>query len=448
MELFETPAQENVKSSQPLAARMAPQDWEDFVGQEHLIRQGSALRRAIEADRLGSSIFFGPPGTGKTALARMAARKSDSAIEYVNAVTAGVAEIRQVVKRALDRKSMNGKRTLLIVDEIHHFNRSQQDALLPDVERGNLTLVGLTTENPYYYVNAALMSRSTAFEFKPLDDEALRRIASSALSDRERGFGGYKVNLSDEAFAHILLVANGDARRLLNSLELAVVTTPPDPDGSITVDLRAAEESSQKRSIRYDKKGDEHYDTISAFIKSMRGSDPDAAVYWMAKMLKAGEDPRFIARRMMIFAAEDIGNADPRALTVAASVAQVTEMVGMPEARIPLAQGATYLASAPKSNAAYLAVESAMDEVEQGRRRDVPLHLRDASRDSEALGHGKDYLYPHDYPGHFVPQTYLPDPAAFYRPTDQGEEAAISERLAGWRRRREEEARDRADDAD
>lgn len=431
MDLFQTmtPPKGKESDSAPLAARMVPRDWGEFIGQEALVHPGSPLRRTIEADRLGSSIFFGPPGTGKTALARLAARKSNAAIEFINAVTAGVADIRQVVKRALERKRLNAQRTLLIIDEIHHFNRSQQDALLPDVERGNLTLIGLTTENPFFYVNAALMSRSTAFEFKPLEKQSLVTILDQALMDKERGFGGRKIKLDEDARTHLLAMANGDARRLLSSLELAVLTSGSDKSERIRITLEDAEQSSQRRSIRYDKKGDDHYDTISAFIKSVRGSDPDAAIYWMAKMLKAGEDPRFIARRLMILAAEDIGNADPHAISVAAACAQVTEMVGMPEARIPLAQATTYLAGAPKSNAAYLAVDSALAEVENGPQREVPNHLKDANLDRKALGHGKGYRYPHDYPGHHTPQEYMPLPKTFYEPTDQGYESKIREYL-------------------
>jgi len=436
MELFQTESLQagkpSVKENEPLAARMAPRDWNEFVGQAHLVSAGSMLRRAIEADRLGSSVFFGPTGTGKTALARLAAKKSRAAIEYVNAVTAGVADLRNVVKRAVERKKLNGQRTLLVVDEIHHFNRTQQDALLPDVERGNLTLIGLTTENPFFYVNAALMSRSTAFEFRPLNSKDLEQIYEHTLHDPERGFGTLKIEVTPEAKSHFLNSAAGDARRLLNAMELALTTTQP-KEGVVKIDLSTAEASAQKRSVRYDKSGDEHYDTISAFIKSMRGSDPDAAIYWMAKMLAAGEDPRFIARRTMIFAAEDVGNADPMALVLATSAARAVEMVGMPEARIPLAQAVTYAATASKSNAAYMAITRANQEVEKGPAREVPNHLKDANLDRESRGHGQGYLYPHDYPGHHVKQSYMPKHKTFYEPSDQGSEAEIKARLEKWR---------------
>jgi putative ATPase len=438
MELFQTenlrPKEPSLKETEPLAARMAPRDWDEFVGQNHLVSSGSLLRRAIEADRLGSSVFFGPTGTGKTALARLAAKKSRAAIEYVNAVTAGVADLRNVVKRAVERRKLNGQRTLLVVDEIHHFNRTQQDALLPDVERGNLTLIGLTTENPFFYVNAALMSRSTAFEFRPLTRVDLEKIYAHTLEEKERGLGAIPAVVAPDAKEHFINSASGDARRLLNALELAFTTTPPDAEGNVMIDLSVAEASAQKRSVRYDKSGDEHYDTISAFIKSMRGSDPDAALYWMAKMLAAGEDPRFIARRVMIFAAEDVGNADPMALVLCAEATRVVEMVGMPEARIPLAQAVTYVASAPKSNAAYMGIAKAMKEVENGPIREVPNHLKDSNMDRESRGHGKGYLYPHDFPGHHVKQTYMPKRVEFYQPTDQGKEAEIKVRLDKWRK--------------
>ncbi len=414
---------------------MAPRDWDEFIGQEHLVSPGSLLRRAIEADRLGSSIFFGPPGTGKTALARLAARKSQAAIEYVNAVTAGVAELRNVVKRAIDRKRANGQRTLLIVDEIHHFNRSQQDSLLPDVERGNLTLVGLTTENPYFYVNTALMSRSTAFEFKPLSDAALNKIWTHALNDAERGLGKYKTDVSDDALNHFIRWAEGDARRLLNALELAVTTTPTEAENLVRLDLAVAQASTQRRPIRYDKTGDEHYDTISAFIKSMRGSDPDAALYWLAKMIHGGEDPRFIARRIVVHAAEDVGLADPMALVLANAAFQAAEFIGWPEARIPIAEATIYIATANKSNSVIKAIDAALEDVKSGRTLAVPEHLRDGHyKGAKTLGHGAGYQYAHDGKDHFVPQDYLGAAKRYYDPTEQGVEKKIKERLDNWRK--------------
>lgn len=420
----------------PLAARMAPRDWGEFAGQGGLVAEGSLLRRAVDADRLGSAIFFGPPGCGKTALARLVAAKSRAQVEQTNAVTIGVPDIRKILAAAAERKRARGLRTLLILDEIHHFNRTQQDALLPDVERGLVTLIGLTTENPFFYVNAALLSRSTVYEFKALSQEDLRGLLRRALSDPERGFGKKKVRLDPEAEDHLLSMSDGDARRVLNALELAVLTTS-EKAGEIHVPLAVAEASTQRRALRYDKGGDEHYDTISAFIKSLRGSDPDAALYWMAKMLAAGEDPRFVARRLLICASEDVGNADPRALLIANAVFETVEKVGMPEGRIPLAQAAVYVAMAPKSNSSYVAINRALAEVERGPRREVPAHLKDANRDGEVLGHGAHYKYPHDFPGHFSPQEYLPQWIRFWEPGDQGDEKRLKDRYeALWPKRR------------
>jgi putative ATPase len=421
--------------STPLAARLAPRDWTEFFGQEHLVNSQSLLRRAIDEDHLPSCIFYGPSGTGKTALARLAAKKSQAAIEFINAVTAGVGDLRQVIQRAIDRKKLNSQKTLLIIDEIHHFNRTQQDALLPDVERGTLTFIGLTTENPFFYVNNALLSRSTAFELKPLNREDLIQIVNTALQDPDRGWGIKQVKLNPEALNHFIRVAEGDARRLLNALELAIVTHDPKNGGDISIDLKMAEAATQKRAVRYDKKGDEHYDTISAFIKSMRGSDPDAALYWMARMIEAGEDPRFIARRMMVFASEDIGNADPQAIILANAVSNVLEKIGMPEARITLAQGVTYLSTAPKSNASYLAIDKALNEVRKGLSRNIPNHLRDGNMDKEERGHGKGYKYPHDFPGHHVEQVYLPDKIKFYEATEEGFEKEIKKRIEQWEKK-------------
>jgi len=437
LSLFETPAQSAAASAKeaPLALRMSPQTLDEFAGQAHILSEGKLLRRAVAADRLTSAIFFGPPGCGKSGLARLIARQTQAVVEELNAVTAGVADVRAVIERARDRQAMSHQKTLLVLDEIHRFNRSQQDALLPDVERGTVTLIGLTTENPFFYVNSALLSRAPAFEFKGLDDEALRDVLKRALTDKERGLGNKAIVLDAGAETHLIQSANGDARRLLNALELAALTTPVAQSGEIHVTLAVAEECVQKRALIYEKSGDQHYDIASAFIKSMRGGDPDAALYWMARMLAAGDDPRFIARRMIILASEDVGNADPRALLIAHAALAAVEFVGMPEGRIILAQAATYLASAPKSNAAYIGINKAFQEVEKGPRREVPNHLKDATMDREALGHGAGYLYPHDFPGHHVAQDYWPNPVPLYEPGDLGEEARIKERLKTWKKK-------------
>lgn len=421
--------------SLPLAARLSPDKLCDFSGQEHLLSPGKLLRRAIEADQVTSAIFFGPPGCGKTALACYIAGKTKSHTEELNAAICGVAELKKLLNRALKLRTggfSKGRKTLLILDEIHHFNRTQQDVLLPSVERGEIILIGLTSENPYFYVNTSLLSRFSVFEFKPLDIPHLSKILDRAVHEKEPGLGAMNLEMTPEARNHLLNNSGGDARKLLNAVELAALTTQAGPDGKRIVTLEIAEESIQKRSLRYDKSSDEHYDHISAFIKSMRGCDPDAALYWMAKMLTAGEDPRFIARRILICASEDVGNADPLALMLAVSVFHAVELVGMPEAKIPLAQAAVYVASAPKSNASYLGILSAADEVENGPTKEVPNHLRDSNLDSKTRGHGKGYLYPHDYPGHFVKQEYMPHPKQFYKPTDQGAEAEISKRLKKW----------------
>lgn len=425
LSLFENKA---AQDSQPLALRMTPQNLDEWAGQNDLLGEGKLLRRAIEADRLSSAIFYGPPGCGKSALARMIAKKTQAEVEELNAVTAGVGDVRDVIERAKERRSSTGARTLLVLDEIHRFSKSQQDALLPDVERGLITLIGLTTENPFFYVNRALLSRAQAFEFIPLTDQALEKILDNALKDPVRGLGQQRIDLTPEARAHFLERANGDARRLLNAVELAALTTKPDAEGRIHVTLGVAEECVQKRSLAYDKQGDQHYDIISAFIKSMRGGDPDAALYWMARMLASGEDPRFIARRIIICASEDVGNADPQALIVSHAALAAAELVGMPEAKIPLAQACTYVATAPKSNAAYMGINRAMEEVETGPRREVPGHLRDSKNRKE------DYVYPHDFPGHFTPQSYWPNPKVLYEPTDLGYEADIKKRVDAWRK--------------
>ncbi len=412
-------------ADQPLAARLAPQALEDFSGQEHLLGPGKMLRRLIEANRFASALFFGPPGSGKTALARFIAERSRADVVELNAVAAGVADLKKVLEAAKYAAGHLGRKTLVLIDEIHHFNRTQQDVLLPSVERGDILLIGMTTENPSFYVNAALLSRFTAFEFQPLSEANLEAILARALADKGQGLGRLQLKLQAEAASHLTRMAGGDARKLLNALELAALSTAPSRDGTRHITLEVAEESIQRRAIRYDKKSDDHYDHISAFIKSMRGSDPDAALYWMGKMLAAGEDPRFIARRILICATEDVGNADFRALLVASAAFHAAEVLGLPEARIPLAQAAIFVATAPKSNAAYLAIASAMAEAQEGPAREVPLHLRDANLDAESRGHGKGYQYPHDFPGHYVPQEYMPQPKRFYEPTDSGDEKRI-----------------------
>jgi putative ATPase len=439
MDLFEHSRREQIKREAPLAARMRPRTLEEFVGQEHIVGEGRLLRRAIEADRLFSSIIlWGPPGTGKTTLAMIIANRTKSHFDTISAVMAGVKDIRQLVKAARDRRGMYGQRTIVLVDEIHRFNKAQQDALLPHVEDGTIILIGATTENPYFEVIGPLVSRSRVFQLNPLSEDELRVVLKRALTDEERGYGKRKVRVDEEALAHLVRIAGGDARTALNALELAVESTPPDGQGFVHVDLKVAEDSIQRRALLYDKDGDAHYDTISAFIKSLRGSDPDAALYWLAKMIYAGEDPRFIVRRMIIFASEDVGLADPQALTVATSAAQALEWVGLPEAQYNLAEAAIYLATAPKSNSAG-AYFKALADVEQEGKVEVPDHLKDATRDGQALGHGKGYKYPHNYPGHHVRQQYLPDELQgrrYYEPGELGYELEI----AKWLRRFREQA--------
>jgi putative ATPase len=436
MDLFDHARQEQIAREAPLAARMRPRTLDEFIGQEHIIGPGRLLRRAIQADQLSSVIFYGPPGTGKTTLARIIANTTHAHFIAINAVLAGVKDIREAIAVAQERRKMYVQRTILFVDEVHRFNKAQQDALLPHVENGTVILVGATTENPYFEVIKPLVSRSRIFELRSLNEEDLRRIAHHALSDPERGYGRLQVQIDDDALDHLVNVANGDARAVLNALELAVETTPPDEGGVIHVDLAVAEESIQHRAVLYDKEGDVHFDTISAFIKSLRGSDPDAALYWLARMVYAGEEPRFIFRRMLIFAGEDVGMADPNAIRVVTACAQAFDYVGMPEGRFHLAEACIYLATAPKSNSAF-ALFDAIATVEREREEEVPDHVKDASRDAGDLGHGEGYLYPHAYRDHWVAQQYLPETLqgrVFYQPTDQGYEKKIREEVA---RRRE-----------
>ncbi|MHB9144417.1 MAG: AAA family ATPase [Symbiobacteriia bacterium] len=441
MDLFDYARQQASRSEGPLAARMRPRTLDEVVGQQAIVGPGKLLRRAIEADQISSIILYGPPGTGKTTLAKVVAGATRRHFEQLNAVSSGVAELRKLIDDARQRQGMYGKGTILFVDEIHRWSKSQQDALLPHVEEGLITLIGATTENPYFEVNPALVSRSRVFRLEPLSDADVATLLRQALTDQERGLGGTPAELEPDAAFHLVRVAGGDARAALNALELAVKTTPPGPDGLRHITLTVAEESIQKRAIRYDKGGDNHYDTISAFIKSMRGSDPDAALYWLARMIYGGEDPLFIARRIVICAAEDVGLADPQALVVAGTAMLAVERLGLPEGRIPLAEAAVYVATAPKSNAAYLGIDAALAAVEQQAIAGVPVHLRSASyKGAKELGHGAGYKYAHDFPGHFVPQQYLPDELAgqrFYEPGQEGREKAISERLAQLQARRE-----------
>lgn len=446
MDLFESA--EN-SASQPLAYRMRPRTIDEFVGQEHIAGPGRLLRRVIQADRLSSIIFYGPPGTGKTTLARVIANTTKSHFITMNAVLSGVKDLRRAIEEADSHKNLYDRRTILFVDEVHRWNKAQQDALLPSVENGTVILIGATTQNPYFEVNSALVSRSRIFQLKPLTDDDLRRIARGALEDPVRGYGDYAVHIAPDAMEHLVNVANGDARSLLNALELAVETTPehfPPPHGTeIRVDLQTAEESIQRKAVLYDKEGDYHYDTISAFIKSIRGSDPDAALYWMARMIHAGEDPHYVFRRMLILAGEDVGMADPSALTVVTAAAAAFDRVGMPEGQFHLAHAALYLATAPKSNST-LGFFDAVGAVEEEHAADVPNHLRDANRDKQGFGHGEGYKYPHAYADHWVAQQYLPADLRgriFYRPSDQGHEAGIRESVL---RRREAQLAVHADD--
>ena len=426
MDLFDYMREQNMQNESPLANRMRPKTLEEVVGQQHIIGKDKLLYRAIRADKLSSVIFYGPPGTGKTTLAKVIAGATKAEFVSINATAAGKKDMEAVVEQAKNSLGMYGRRTILFIDEIHRFNKGQQDYLLPFVEDGTIILIGATTENPYFEVNGALLSRSVIFELKSLDKEDIRILLRRAVTDEERGMGAYHAVLEPDAEDFLADISNGDARAALTAIELGVLTTERSEDGKIHITLDVAQECIQKRAVRYDKMGDQHYDTISAFIKSIRGSDPDAAVYYLARMLYAGEDIRFIARRMMISASEDVGNADPNALNVAVSAALAVERIGMPEARIILAQAATYLASAPKSNASYLAVDRATECMKQTMTAPVPVHLQDAHyKGSEKLGHGLGYLYAHNYPNHYVEQQYLPDALkdeVFYEPTEIGYE--------------------------
>ena len=435
-DLFDHAMGERLAHEAPLAARMRPRTLDEYVGQEDIVGEGRLLRRAIESDRLFSSIIlWGPPGTGKTTLAQVIANHTESHFEILSAVMAGKADLKRVLDDARERRKLYSKRSILFVDEVHRWNKAQQDALLPHVENGAITLIGATTENPHFEVIGALVSRSRVFQLRPLSDADVHLILDRALGDKKRGLGQHSVKLADDALEHLIRVAGGDARNALNALELAVESTPPSGKGIVNVSLEVAQESIQRRAVLYDKDGDAHYDTISAFIKSVRGSDPDAALYWLAKMLYAGEDPRFIVRRLLILAGEDIGLADPNGLVVANAAAQAFDYVGLPEGIYPIVHATLYLATAPKSNTA-TSYFKAFQLIEDDGAVAVPDHLKDANRDGKALGHGKGYEYPHSQSGHFTPQQYLPREILgtyFYLPSDQGYEAQVGERLEMWR---------------
>ena len=433
MDLFDYMRANTMEKESPLASRMRPTTLDEVVGQKHIIGKDKLLYRAIKADKLGSVIFYGPPGTGKTTLAKVIANTTSARFEQINATVAGKKDMEEIVKNAKDSIGMYGQKTILFVDEIHRFNKSQQDYLLPFVEDGTITLIGATTENPYFEVNNALLSRSRIFELKPLEKQDIRELVMRAVYDTEKGMGTYGADITDEAADFLADVANGDARAALNAVELGILTTDKSDDGKIHITIDVAAECIQKRVVRYDHDGDNHYDTISAFIKSMRGSDPDAAVYYLARMLYAGEDVKFIARRIMICASEDVGNADPNALVVAVSAAQAVERIGMPESQIILSQAAAYVATAPNSNAAYMGIAKAMKTVADTRTMPVPAHLQDRHyKGAEKLGHGLGYKYAHDYPNHYVTQQYLPDGMEgmrFYEPSENGYEKKIREHM-------------------
>ncbi|MFH1406405.1 MAG: replication-associated recombination protein A [Candidatus Omnitrophota bacterium] len=428
MDLFEKEAKKK-KGAEPLAVKMRPRALNEFVGQVHILGPGKILTRAIEADRISSLILYGPPGCGKNCLAYIISSITKAHFEELNATMATVADVRKIIEKGRLRRGTN-ERTILFIDEIHRFNKAQQDVLMPDVEKGNIILIGSTTHNPFFSIVSALLSRSLVFELKPLTEGEISAILKRAIADKEHGLGKIPLEIYDDALKFLAKTSDGDARRALNALEIGALTTKPKKDGKIHYTIEVAQESLQKKAVVYDRDEDAHYDTISAFIKSMRGSDPDAALYWLAKMLYAGEDPRFIARRIVICAAEDVGNADPQALLVANAAMQVSEFVGMPEARIPLAQASVYIACAPKSNASYMGIEKAMQDVEGGRTLEVPMHLRDANYPgAEKLGHGEGYKYAHNYKGHYVKQDYIPKKRKYYEPTNAGYEKKIREYL-------------------
>lgn len=434
LDLFEYNRQERMKTDAPLAAKLRPVKLDEFVGQTHIIGEGKLLYRAIKADQLSSIILYGPPGTGKTTLAKIIANTTKSEFTQINATTAGIKDIKETVAEAKFKMGMSGKKTILFIDEIHRFNKTQQDALLPHVEDGTVILIGATTENPYFEVNKALVSRSIIFELTPLLSKDIEMLLLRALNDKDKGLGSFNATVEDDALRFLADMANGDARAALNAIELAVLTTERNESGKIIIDLSVAQECIQKRALNYDKDGDNHYDTISAFIKSMRGSDPDAALYYLAKMLYAGEDPKFVARRIIIAASEDVGNADPHALQVAVAAAEAVNFIGMPECRINLAQAVTYVACAPKSNASYMGIENAMNDVKHIHiKSGVPAHLKDSHYSGASeIGHGSGYKYAHDYPGHYVKQQYLPDELigkVYYEPTENGIEKKINESL-------------------
>jgi putative ATPase len=432
MDLFRQMHDENLRKAQPLAARMRPRTVEEFVGQEHFFGPGKLLRRLLQADRLGSLIFYGPPGTGKTALAHVIANQTQCAFRPLNAVASGVKEVRELLHQSREELETTGRRTILFVDELHRFNRTQQDVLLPDVEEGRVILIGATTQNPFFAVNSPLLSRSQIFTFEPLTREQIKTLMHRALADKERGLGDVAVNITDEAIDFLAEISDGDARRALAALEIGVRSTDQRP---VEFTLQVAQDSIQRKALDFDATGDTHYDLASAFIKSMRGSDPDAAIYWMARMFESGEDPRFIARRIIICASEDVGNADPQALVVAAAALQATEFIGLPECQLSLAQAVTYMATAPKSNASARAIWKASEDVRSGRTLPVPEHLRDAHyQGAKKLGRGTDYKYSHDSESGFVPQAYLPEERRYYLPVDRGYEKVIRERLETWRK--------------